>query len=150
MSRKKFSEWKKKGFFFNNHIYFNKSFEDALHTIPVKSENQWKFWIIIPHGIREWKKSFVWKIQSTLILYSGCIKDYSAQKIVHYDTSAIKLFLASDVITLVKKKFFVRVSYEILYHEVWKCGFPHAFRTIFVNFLWACYERYGYESCYVW
>ena len=38
---------------------------------------------------------------------------------------------ASDVITLVKKTFFARVSYEILYHEVWKCGFPHAkdFRT---------------------
>ena len=26
---------------------------------------------------------------------------------------------ASDVITLVKKTFFARVSYEILYHEVW-------------------------------
>ena len=26
---------------------------------------------------------------------------------------------ASDVITLVKKTFFGRVSYEILYHEVW-------------------------------
>ena len=44
-------------------------------------------------------------------------------KIVDYDTSAIKLFLtslslqhepkASDVITLVKKTFFARVSYEI-------------------------------------
>ena len=31
---------------------------------------------------------------------------------------------ASDVITLVKKTFFARVSYEILYHEVWKRGFP--------------------------
>ena len=29
-----------------------------------------------------------------------------------------KKFLASDVITLVKKKFFARVTYEILYHEV--------------------------------
>ena len=27
---------------------------------------------------------------------------------------------ASDVITLVKKTFVARVSYEILYHEVWK------------------------------
>ena len=53
--------------------------------------------------------------------------------IVHYDTSAIKLFLASvssqhepkvsDVITLVRKTFFARVSYKILYHEVWKCAF---------------------------
>ena len=51
------------------------------------------------------------------------------EKKVHYDTSAMKRFLtsvslqhdpkASDVITLVKKKrFFARVSYEILYHEV--------------------------------
>ena len=48
--------------------------------------------------------------------------------IVHYATSAMKRFLtsvslqhepkASDVITLVKKTFFTRVSYEILYHEV--------------------------------
>ena len=47
--------------------------------------------------------------------------------IVHYATSAMKRFLtsvslqhepkASDVITLVKKTFFARVSYEILYHE---------------------------------
>ena len=36
--------------------------------------------------------------------------------IVHYGTSAMKRFLA-------------RVSYEILYHEVWKCGFPHAKRA---------------------
>ena len=36
---------------------------------------------------------------------------------------------ASDVITLVKKSFFARVSYEILYHEVWKRGFPHAKRV---------------------
>ena len=51
------------------------------------------------------------------------------KKIVHYATSAMKRFLtsvslqhepkASDVITLVKKTFFARVSYEILYHEVW-------------------------------
>ena len=49
--------------------------------------------------------------------------------IVHYATSAMKRFMtsvslqhepkASDVITLVKKTFFARVSYEILYHEVW-------------------------------
>ena len=49
-------------------------------------------------------------------------------RIVHYATSAMKRFLtsvslqhepkASDVITLVKKTFFARVSYEILYHEV--------------------------------
>ena len=33
---------------------------------------------------------------------------------------------------VVKKTFFARVSYEILYHEVWKCGFPHAKRkTVF-------------------
>ena len=48
--------------------------------------------------------------------------------IVHYDTSGMKSFLTSvslqhepkpsDVITLVKKTFFPRVSYEILYHEV--------------------------------
>ena len=47
---------------------------------------------------------------------------------IHYATSAMKRFLtsmslqhepkASDVITLVKKTFFARVSYEILYHEV--------------------------------
>ena len=51
------------------------------------------------------------------------------QLIVHYATSAMKRFLTSvslqhepktsDVITLVKKTFFARVSYEILYHEVW-------------------------------
>ena len=56
-------------------------------------------------------------------------------EIVHYAMSAMKRFLtsvslqhepkASDVITLVKKTFFARVSYEILYHEVWKCGNPH-------------------------
>ena len=50
------------------------------------------------------------------------------EEIVHYATSAMKRFLtsvslqhepkASDVITLVKKTFFARVSYEILYHEV--------------------------------
>ena len=49
-------------------------------------------------------------------------------QIVHYDTSEIKLFptgvsvqhepKASDLITLVKKTFFARVSYEVLYHEV--------------------------------
>ena len=60
--------------------------------------------------------------------------------IVHYATSAMKRFLtsvslqhepkASDVITLVKETFFARVSYEILYHEVWKCGFPHAKRAV--------------------
>ena len=48
--------------------------------------------------------------------------------IVHYDTSAMKRFLtsvslqheskASDVITLVKKTFFARVSYDILYRKV--------------------------------
>ena len=53
---------------------------------------------------------------------------YVHDVIVHYATSAMKRFLtsvslqhepkASDVITLVKKTFFVRVSYEILYHEV--------------------------------
>ena len=61
------------------------------------------------------------------------------EEIVHYDTSAMKRFLtsvslqhepkASDVITLVEKTVFARVSYEILYHEVWKCGFPHAKRA---------------------
>ena len=52
----------------------------------------------------------------------------SAKEIVNYNTSVMKRFLtsvslkheskASDVITLVKKTFFARVSYEILYHEV--------------------------------
>ena len=36
---------------------------------------------------------------------------------------------ASDVITLVNKTFVARVSYEILYHEVWKCSFPRASRA---------------------
>ena len=67
------------------------------------------------------------------------ILDFNAKVIVHYDTSAMKRFLtsvslqhepkASDVITLAKKTFFARVSYEILYHEVWKRGFPHAKRA---------------------
>ena len=57
-----------------------------------------------------------------------CEKCRMCERIVHYDTSAIKLFLtslslqhepkASDVITLVKKTFVARVSYEILYHEM--------------------------------
>ena len=56
--------------------------------------------------------------------------DLNRGLVVHYDTSAMKRFLASvslqhepkvsDVITLVNKTFFARVSYEILYHEVWK------------------------------
>ena len=47
--------------------------------------------------------------------------------IVHYDTSAMKRFptsvslqhepKATDVITLVKKTFFARATYEILYHQ---------------------------------
>ena len=55
--------------------------------------------------------------------------------IVHYDTSAMKRFLTSLAfgsrckLTLVKKTFFAWVSYEILNHEVWKCGFPHAKRA---------------------
>ena len=54
--------------------------------------------------------------------------EFASSLIVHYDTSAMKCFLtsvslqhepkASDLITLVKKTFFARVSYEILYHEV--------------------------------
>ena len=58
--------------------------------------------------------------------YYGWHNDFPL--IVHYATSAKKRFLtsvslqhepkASDVITLVKKTFFARVSYEILYHEV--------------------------------
>ena len=36
---------------------------------------------------------------------------------------------ASDVITLVKKTFVARVSYEILYHEVISRGFTHASRA---------------------
>ena len=70
-----------------------------------------------------------WKFICTLSRYATFIK------IVHYDTSAIKLFLTSvslqhepkvsDVIRLVKKTFFARVSYEILYHEVWKWGILH-------------------------
>ena len=65
----------------------------------------------------------------------GTSKYLAKNKIVHYATSAMKRFLtsvslqhepkASDVITLVKKTFFARVSYEILYHEVWKCGKLH-------------------------
>ena len=66
--------------------------------------------------------------------------EYSNRKIiVHYDTSAMKRFLtivsllhepkASDVLTLIKKTFFARVSYEISYHEVRKCGFPYAKRA---------------------
>ena len=61
-------------------------------------------------------------------------------KIVHYATSAMKRFLTSvslqhepkarDVITLVKKTFFARVSYEILYHEVWNKYF-FIFQVIF-------------------
>ena len=53
-------------------------------------------------------------------------KNILANVIVHYATSAMKRFLtsvslqhepkASDVITLVKKTFFARVSYKILYH----------------------------------
>ena len=43
---------------------------------------------------------------------------------------------ASDVITLVKKTFFARVSYEILYHEVWKWGFPHVRKTAFMHTEW--------------
>ena len=35
---------------------------------------------------------------------------------------------ASDVITLVKKTFFARVSYEILYHEVWNKIFYITYR----------------------
>ena len=61
----------------------------------------------------------------------ACVKPHLrilSDIIVHYATSAMKRFLtsvslqhepkASDVITLVKKTFFARVSYEILYHEV--------------------------------
>ena len=35
----------------------------------------------------------------------------------------------SDECELSRKRFFARVLYEILYHEVWKCGFPHAKRA---------------------
>ena len=69
--------------------------------------------------------------QAFLVLKEGkkdrMIMDYRLL-IVHYATSAMKRFLtsvslqheskASDVITLVKKTFFARVSSEILYHEV--------------------------------
>ena len=64
-----------------------------------------------------------------LTVYLRCVFRRALTKlIVHYATSAMKRFLtsvnlqhepkASDVITLVKKTFFARVSYEILYHEV--------------------------------
>ena len=53
--------------------------------------------------------------------------------------SAMKRFLtsvslqhepkASNVITLVKKTFFARVSYEILYHEVWNKNLK-SFRSV--------------------
>ena len=61
--------------------------------------------------------------------YNHIVPSHKERVIVHYATSAMKRFLtsvslqhepkASDVITLVKKTFFARVSYEILYHEVW-------------------------------
>ena len=69
-------------------------------------------------------------LSSTLLFEFGLNRylTFSYLVIVHYDTSAMKCFLtsvslqhepkASDVITLVKKTFFARVSYEILYHEV--------------------------------
>ena len=66
------------------------------------------------------------KIQSCTKLFKNTIltmyefwrfQRYKRLKIiVHYATSAMKRFSA-------------RVSYEILYHEVWKCGFPHAKRA---------------------
>ena len=74
--------------------------------------------------------------------------------LVHYATSAMKRFLtsvslqhepkASDVITLVKKTFFARVSYEILYHEVWNKNIfylgvrikkPNFWKVIFLTYL---------------
>ena len=61
-----------------------------------------------------------------VISYRPINFDGALVKIVHYATSAMKRFLTSvslqhdpkesDVITLVKKTFFARVSYEILYH----------------------------------
>ena len=70
--------------------------------------------------------SCVLKISNHFIHFSPRNSEFNV--IVHYDTSAMKRFLtsvslqhepkASDVITLVKKTFFARVSYEILYHEV--------------------------------
>ena len=43
---------------------------------------------------------------------------------------------ASDLITLVKKTFFARVSYEILYHEVCEINIINAcFLNVTVNFL---------------
>ena len=73
------------------------------------------------------KKAFVIEHYSTLIL--------SNETIIHYDTSAIRLFLTSvslkhepkvsDVITLVKKTFFGRVSYEILHTEWYKIYITH-------------------------
>ena len=63
--------------------------------------------------------------------------------IVHYATSAMKRFLtsvslqhepkASDVITLVKKTFFARVSYEILYHEVWNKSYYFLSFSLFLS-----------------
>ena len=51
--------------------------------------------------------------------------------ILRYECDETSLaFGSSCKLTLVKKTFFARVSYEILYDEVWKCGFPHAKRAL--------------------
>ena len=52
---------------------------------------------------------------------------------------------ASDAITLIKKTFFARVSYEILYHEVWECGFPH---NCILHTKW--YKIYISEVVFFW
>ena len=73
------------------------------------------------------------------------------KEIVHYATSAMKRFLtsvslqhepkASDVITLVKKTFFARVSYEILYHEVWNKKNYYCWKQCFtINVFMCCSE----------
>ena len=86
-------------------------------------------------GVRDMATSFniyVCKSLSIRVRFRGVAGQQRGfrkkQQIVHYDTSAMKHFLtsvslqhepkASDVITLVKKTFFARVSYKILYHEV--------------------------------
>ena len=79
----------------------------------------------------------MWNIQIFIVKKweKYILPDRKMYIIVHYATSAMKRFLtsvslqhepkASDVITLVKKTFFARVSYEILYHEVWNKIFYH-------------------------
>ena len=79
-------------------------------------------------NIRQRERIFFTHAITILSLFTYYVCDEKVKIIVHYATSAMKRFLtsvslqhepkASDVITLAKKTFFARVSYEILYHEV--------------------------------